>query len=208
MRARFAMQRSRLAERVDRPDLRCCFIRRRGPGVGGPSQGCFATRQLSSRCTAQVLWALDVRTGAAVLPPAVIGGVGYSGGQAFTFTANIQNNRLGLAFDGTNLYLGFGSHCDYYSYQARQCPGTGQRGQARACVHTAQLAAQCLEAARVVQTEVVHADNQDNAYPAALRDDQDNHASAACRAQGWLFAYNAATLQQVGAHAARSACSP
>jgi len=34
------------------------------------------------------------------------------------------------------------------------------------------------------------------------------HASAACRAQGWLFAYNAATLQQVGAHAARSACSP
>lgn len=138
MRARFAMQRSRLAERVDRPDLRCCFIRRRGPGVGGPSQGCFATRQLSSRCTAQVLWALDVRTGAAVLPPAVIGGVGYSGGQAFTFTANIQNNRLGLAFDGTNLYLGFGSHCDYYSYQARQCPGTGQRGQARACVHIEQ----------------------------------------------------------------------
>jgi len=103
VRARFAMQRSRLAERVDRPDLRCCFIRRRGPGVGGPSQGCSATWQLSSRCTAQVLWALDVRTGAAVLPPAVIGGVGYSGGQAFTFTPNIQNNRLGLAFDGTNV---------------------------------------------------------------------------------------------------------
>jgi hypothetical protein len=58
---------------------------------------------LSPHITAQVLWALDVRTGASVLPPTVISGVGYSGGQAFTFTPNIQNNRLGLAFDGTNV---------------------------------------------------------------------------------------------------------
>ena len=53
-----------------------------------------------------MLWALDVRTGAAVLPPAVIGGIGYSNGQAFTFVPSIQNNRLGLASDGTNVRRG------------------------------------------------------------------------------------------------------
>ncbi len=44
------------------------------------------------------------------------------------------------------------------------------------------------------------------AWPAAWPRAAAAHVSAACRAQGWLFAYNAATLQQVGAHAGRSAC--
>ncbi|KAK9838149.1 hypothetical protein WJX81_004300 [Elliptochloris bilobata] len=53
----------------------------------------------------EVLWALSVRSGASVVPPAVIGGTGSSNGQTFTFIPNIQNNRVGLAFDGTNGWM-------------------------------------------------------------------------------------------------------
>lgn len=36
---------------------------------------------------------------------------GYSNGQAFTFNAQIQNNRMGLAYDGTNVRVASTALC-------------------------------------------------------------------------------------------------